>query len=327
MKQSKSTAKEKYRQLCASEPSIPIFSRDYWLDAVAGAENWDVVLVERDSRILASLPYVVKRFFGFTILGMPLLTQTLGPWLRPSEAKYCKRLGQEKDILQSLIGQLPHYHYYSQRWHHLRSNWLPFYWEGFQQTTRYTYRLPEISDEEKLWASLQENIRGDIRKAKSRFALQVRSDLQVEDFLGLNIRTFARQGKKLPYSSEFVFKLDRALIKNNARKIFIAEDADGRYHAGVYIVWDQESAYYLMGGGDSDLRQSGAASLCMWEAIKFARTVTKSFDFEGSMIEPIERFFRAFGAIQTPYFSVSRITPLPLRIIVQSAREVLLAFR
>jgi phosphatidate phosphatase APP1 len=30
------------------------------------------------------------------------------------------------------------------------------------------------------------------------------------------------------------------------------------------------------------------------------------FDFEGSMIEPIERFFRGFGAVQTPYFHVSR---------------------
>ena len=44
----------------------------------------------------------------------------------------------------------------------------------------------------------------------------------------------------------------------------------------------------------------------MWEAIKFAATVTKKFDFEGSIIEPIERFFRAFGGRQIPYFQVSK---------------------
>jgi len=44
----------------------------------------------------------------------------------------------------------------------------------------------------------------------------------------------------------------------------------------------------------------------VWHAIKHSATVTKSFDFEGSMIEPIERFFRAFGAIQTPYFAISK---------------------
>ncbi len=37
-----------------------------------------------------------------------------------------------------------------------------------------------------------------------------------------------------------------------------------------------------------------------------ARQVTDTFDFEGSMLQPLERFFRAFGARQTPYLSVSR---------------------
>jgi hypothetical protein len=46
-------------------------------------------------------------------------------------------------------------------------------------------------------------------------------------------------------------------------------------------------------------------SLLLWEAIKHARTVTRTFDFEGSMIEPIERFFRAFGGTLTSYLHVS----------------------
>lgn len=77
-----------------------------------------------------------------------------------------------------------------------------------------------------------------------------------------------------------------------------------------------------MGGGDPALRNSGATSLCMWEAIRFAATVTKSFDFEGSMIEPVERYFRAFGAIQTPYFSVSK-TPSRLLSSYQVLRKFL----
>jgi len=52
--------------------------------------------------------------------------------------------------------------------------------------------------------------------------------------------------------------------------------------------------------------------LCLWEAIRYASTVTKQFDFEGSMIESVERFFRAFGAVQTPYF---RITKTPSRAL------------
>jgi len=45
----------------------------------------------------------------------------------------------------------------------------------------------------------------------------------------------------------------------------------------------------------------------MWHAIQFASTVSTIFDFEGSMIEPVERFFRGFGAVQTPYFSLTHV--------------------
>lgn len=296
--------KNKYRELCQVEPTIPIFSRAWWLDAVC-REDWDVCVVENGEHIVASMPYHIKKRLGFTLLTHPHETQTLGPWLRQTKAKYTNRLGQEKDLLTALIEQLPKFDHFHQNWHYINTNWLPFYWHGFEQTTRYTYRLPDLSDLNMVWKGFRENIRSDIRKAKNRFKITVTSDVSIDDFLAINTKTFERQNIELPYSISFIKNLDAACEAHNARKIFIAQDEQGKHHAGVYIIWDEQNAYYLMGGGDPELRSSGATSLCMWEAIQFAATVTKSFDFEGSMIEPVERFFRAFGAIQTPYFSIS----------------------
>ena len=307
-----SSVVDKYRTLCIQEPSIPLFSQAWWLDATAGEGVWDVALVEKGGTIVAAMPYVPRQRYGFTLLGQPALTQTLGPWLRETEGKSSTRLAQHKDWLQALIAQLPPFAHFIQNWHWKMGNWLPFYWAGFQQTTRYTYILQELSDEQELWQGLQENIRREIKKAGNRLQLRVRDDLTVDDFLVLNRMTFARQNMALPYTEAFVHQLDQACAARQARKIFLAEDAQGRRHAGVYIVWDGNSAYYLMGGGDPELRNSGATSLCMWEAIKFAATVTQRFDFEGSMIEPVEKFFRAFGAQQTPYFTVSKT---PSRIL------------
>jgi hypothetical protein len=53
-----------------------------------------------------------------------------------------------------------------------------------------------------------------------------------------------------------------------------------------------------MAGSDPRFRTSGAMSLLTWEAIKYAGQVTRRFDFEGSMLRPVERFFRAFGGRQ-----------------------------
>ncbi len=293
-----------YREFCEQEETIPIFSQAWWLDSVCG-DAWNVCLVEKGGEIVASMPYIIKNRYGFTLLSQPALTQNLGPWLKPSQAKYSKMLSQQKDLMETLIDQLPHYDYFNQNWHYSQTNWLPFYWHGFEQTTKYTYVLEDLSDVDSVWEGFEAKIRTDVRKAENKIGVKVLTDLPIDDFIELNEMIFIRQDMIMPYKASFVKKLAETAKKRNQCKWFIAQDDKGQNHAGVLIIWDQQSAYYLMGGGNPELRNSGATSLCMWEAIKFASTVTSRFDFEGSMIEPIERFFRGFGAKQKSYFAVS----------------------
>ena len=135
-----SFAREQYRALCQSESSIPLFSQS-WYDALSVDNNWDVALVEKGGQVFASMPYVVRKRFGRTILGHPPLTQALGPWIREIDGKQTSRLARQKELIQQLIAALPHYDHFSANWHFSQTNWLPFYWAGFTQTTRYTYRL------------------------------------------------------------------------------------------------------------------------------------------------------------------------------------------
>jgi lipid II:glycine glycyltransferase (peptidoglycan interpeptide bridge formation enzyme) len=164
-------------------------------------------------------------------------------------------------------------------------------------------------------------MRYSIRKASKR--LRVHSEYGIDKFLDVNELTFSRQGLPLPYSREFVRRLDDACSARSARKIFFAEDDGGRVHAAAYIVWDERSVYALMAGEDPELRTSGAMSLVWWEAIKFSHQVSRRFDFGGSIIEPIERFLRAFGARQVPYFYVSRCSRR-MRVLM-SARDMMKA--
>ena len=290
-----------YQQIMMKEVNS-IFQQPWWLDAVA-PDAWNVVEISKGNDILARLPYFIKKKKGLTLLTMPKLTQTLGVWLAPSKGKYAKQLAQQKELMNDLIEQLPSFDYFCQNFHYSMTNWLPFYWKGFSQTTRYTYVIENLENLDQVWAGIQPNIRNKIRKAKKQVI--VKTDLDIGKFFDINSLTFQRQGRNLPYSREFVQSLDTACVKHKARRIFYAEDAQGHIHAAIYIVWDQNSAYYLMSGSDPELRKSGANSLLLWEAIKFSTTVTQRFDFEGSMIEPIERYFRAFGARQVPYFQIS----------------------
>ncbi|MDA9244085.1 GNAT family N-acetyltransferase [Amylibacter sp.] len=307
-------SKTLYRELCANEDLIPLFSKDWWLDAVVGIDKWDVALVFKDGKIIASMPYIIKNRFGLKLCTLPDLTQYLGPWIKPSQAKYAKMLGQQKDIMTDLIEQLPRFDYFSQNWDYKQTNWLPFHWKGFQQTTNYTYVIADMLSLDEVWSNLQEKIRTDIRKATNRHNLIFLDNPSIEDFIELNTKVYERKNIKSPHSEQVLIHLDKVCAQRNARKIFIAADEDGRHHAGVYIVWDKNSAYYLLGGSDPELRNSGATSLCLWEAIKFASTVTKEFNFEGSMIEPVERFVRGFGGKQRLVFNISKAPSLLLRL-------------
>lgn len=317
-----SSSKNKYRLFCEKESGVPIFSRPWWLDAVCGANGWRVALAEKGNRIVASMPYYIHKSKGLKQLSMPSLTQTLGPYMTLSTAKYAKQLAREKDLMTALIEQLPKFDRFSQNFHYTVTNWLPFFWQGFAQTTRYTYVIEDLTDLDYVWSEIQSKIKTDIRKAGK--ILDVQNNPDPAGFYRINEMTFQRQGRKIPYGYDFFKRLDNACAQQNARQMFFAVDSQQRFHAAVYVIWDENSAYYLMGGADPALRNSGATSLLMWEAIQFAATVTRKFDFEGSMIEPVERFFRAFGAKQIPYFNVSKLSPRMK--FLQAGRDLAQAF-
>ena len=217
-------------------------------------------------------------------------------------------LSHQKELLSRLIDGLPNFDLYAQKFHYSVTNWLPFYWRGFQQTTFYTYVIEDLSDLDSVFGAFDKSSRYEIRKAARQ--LSVRSDYDLDVLWKMVSLTFERQGKKVPYTFEYLQRIDDACVQQNARRILFAEDAKGRVHSALYLIWDKNSAYYLIGGADPELRSSGSSSLLIWEAIQFAATVTSRFDFEGSMVESIERFFRGFGAQQKPYFYVTKSNSL-----------------
>lgn len=305
--------KQKYKELCTDENSISIFSQHWWLDAVAGEENWDVILVEEKGKIIASLPYYFKKRMGFKLITMPRLTPKMGMWIKyPIGQDDTSKLSYEKMIIEKLIEQLPPYDMYLQNFDYSFDNWLPFYWRNFNQTTKYTYIIENIHNHDAVYSDFRSNVKRNIKKAQKMVGIHTEND--IKKFYEIYKKTFEIQNIPTPNSLELLSKIDLFCSNRECRKIFFAEDEFARVHAAVYIIWDKVSAYYLMGGSDAALRNSGAMSLLLWEAIKFTSTFVEKFDFEGSMIEPIERFFRSFGAVQKPYFQIRKTNSLLLKL-------------
>jgi hypothetical protein len=280
------------------------FEQPWWLDAVAPG-HWDCAVIKNGGQVFARLPYVFVKRCGLKMIGMPAYTQTLGIYFKDTGAMLTKRLEKQKDMIFALIEQLPKGYSIDLALDHQCSYVLPFIWKGFRVTPRFSYRLENISDLDETWNGFRKNIRTEIWKAEK--ILHIVDDLSIDVVIELQRKTFQRQGRSSPYNSELMRRIDDSAVAQNARKLLCAVDNDGNIHAAGYFVYDERTCCYLMGGGDPELRNSGAASLVLWEGIKFASTVSKSFDFEGSMIEDIERFFRAFGGNPTVYYRVTKL--------------------
>jgi len=306
------TNKEKYIKFCEKE-SIPIFSQYWWLDTVCDQNNWDVLLYEKGGKIIASMPYYITKKSIFTYLGMPKLTQTMGPYITyPKEQKYYKRLSWEKEIMSYFIGNLPEFDYFAQNFNHKIKNYLPFYWQGFKQTTRYTYVIENTTDINMIWNNLTSDTRKKIKKAEKNLKI-IETD-NIDKYFSMVKMSFDRQHLPTPYSLEFFNKLNKECSSHKSRKIYLAIDEQEQIHVAIYIVWDKNSVYLLSSGGNPKLRNSGAKNLLVWHALKFASEQKLSFDFEGSMMENIEIYNRSFGAVQKAFFTITKTNSKILKI-------------
>lgn len=199
---------------------------------------------------------------------------------------------------------------------------MPLYWAGFKQTTRYTYKLDDLTDLDALWEGMRPHHRKAIRKAK-KCSFEVRDDWDLQEFLDLNKANFLRQGRTPLASDDVVHRLDAAIKFNAGRRIFTCTDSVGRVHGAAYVAFSRGTAYYLMGAGNPDLRDGGGQLLALWEALRWSRNVANCFDFEGSILPSVEFVFRGFGAKQYPYFSITKGTedPPDLRTALKHAIE------
>ncbi len=298
--------KEQYKVLCETE-NIPLFSQHYWMDAVCGPCNWDVILVKENNKVAGSLVYYLNAIDNdFEIRKAPLTQNNGIIYYYPQGLKYYKKLSFECRVADAIIDQLENLKIkrYRQYFHYNFTNWLPFYWRGYSQSTRYTYVIRDTGDLTELYTRFNGTVRNYIRKAEK--LVTVKSGMSASDFYELNKQTYSRQGVDIPYSFELFNNLYNNLIINDCVEIYYAIDCDDNIHSAALFAYDRKSVYYLMSGSIEKFRNSQSLTLLVYQGIKLANKMGLSFDFEGSMKKPIEKFFRQFGAEQIQYFDIKK---------------------
>lgn len=284
---------------------VPLFHQSFWLDAVAPGA-WHAVEIKEDGKLVASCPFVWKKSLLGKEVIMPKLTQFLGPNLLLPQGDYRETLAKEMYLLEEILRQLPAHDSYLQRWQYSYQNWLPFYWQGYHQTTRYTYVLQDLAHPDTLLAQFSDKVKREIHKSEKQFIVKRCNEVQV--FYELLAHNFNSKSMKIPFDAALLHRIYEACTKHHAGDIWLSKNADGTVAGGILVAWDSQSAYYIIGGKNNAFGNAGVMSHLFWTCFNDLSTTVKRFDFEGSMIKGVENYFRSFGAVQQGFFEVSKIS-------------------
>jgi hypothetical protein len=308
--------KKKFKLLCEKVKTIPLFLSYDWVSTVCLDKDWDVLLAEKNDSIHGFWVLYHQKKLNQNYVTMPSLTPYMGIWLiYPENQKTTSKLSFEKNTMEMLLKQLPKYDFLVQHFYPTLQNWLPLYWNDFKQTTRYTYII-EPNNETIRYQNLKENIRREIKKAESN--LTIHSSIDANILFRLKKASVTKNKEPLAYDEKYLHQIIQYFSTHQKGSLWIASD-NKKMIAAMLLAKDNHSYYYLMGAVDPEYKSSGALSLLLWHGIQLANKENLSFNFEGSMLKPIERFFSSFGGNQVAYHRITKTNS-----IVSKTKELFL---
>ncbi len=276
-----------------------VFEQPWWLDTVAPNE-WREILIEEEGEVIARWP-VVERSKNIC---MPKMTQTLGFWISEKYLESDTHYNKRKRVTNLLLEQLPANKNINISLDSNVDYFLPLYWNQFQIIPHISYRLTDLTDLDAIYNRFSKSMKNNIRIAKNKITIKTIDDIEI--LLTLLDKTFSRQKMKNPWSKDLIRNIYRICKEYNSGKLIYAVGEDNQVYSGNFMVYDKNRCYGMFAGTDPKYRKSGAFSLLAWEGIKFASTVSKSFDFMGSMMEGVENFVRQFGGTPIVYYEIQK---------------------
>jgi lipid II:glycine glycyltransferase (peptidoglycan interpeptide bridge formation enzyme) len=299
--------KQAYKQFCDQTPHLPIFFKEWWLNAIYN-DNWQCLTHNEGEQITAILPYQLKHTLCYkTIMPAPLTPYT-GIYLNlPPELNNNKKYSLQNKALQDIAQQLDNLKisFYTQKYHPTITNWLGLLWNNFQCTTHYTYQFHNLQDLDYTFNQIDKEYRRRIKKHQDQLSLT--QDITIEDFYQINNLTYKKQNINCPFTFDYFQRLDTSATLHNASRKLALLDPQGTPIAITYLIIDQNTCYQIFSGSNPAYSHLNPPTILLWKALQYAHSQgCTTYDFTGSIKPNIETFIRHFGATQTPYFYIQK---------------------
>lgn len=262
-------------------------------------------IFDKDQKLIAAFYLYKTKMFGLTYYKNPPYTPHIG-WCYKNKASnkanaltFDKNLIAElADFINSLKAGL-----YTLAMPYTLNDAQPFVWKKFKTVPNYTYHLDLGLSTEELLQNMSADKRNSLKKAEKD---GIKTTL-VEDYIEVErliLKTFSRKQKSI--DEAFVKKILHDFAKSENSFAFVSS-LNGIPISTAFCIFDKTTCYYLLGGYDNENKHQGAGVSSIWNAIQHAKGKgLTAFDFEGSMLPEVEKFFRGFGGDLIPYYTINK---------------------
>ncbi|MBS1637640.1 MAG: GNAT family N-acetyltransferase [Bacteroidetes bacterium] len=281
-----------------------VFASSAWTDLYAGKTKLLGIFNDNDELIGTFSIFVFKKYSLTIIINPPFAPHVNLHYINPAQTPSSVN-AFNKQVMQCIADYLlgTGAHYIKLNFSGTIIDTQALVWKGFEVSNRFTYVLDLHLTEEELYNNLSSEKKKSLRKAE-KDGIVVSAEPDPEKVFSLIRQSLERSGK---FSNEAYI---RGIVLNFANTsnslMFTAKDPQGNTIAAAFCVRTTNKAYYLFGGFDETHKHHGAGVSCMWACIQQAKRAGLSeFDFEGSMVPEIEKYFREFGGQIRPLQEIS----------------------
>jgi len=288
-----------------AEPSLGVFGSKKWLQ-VYGDKLTLIGIYKDEHQLIGGFYYMNTKKIGFTFIKLPPYTPHCGLFFK-SESKnrasfnsFSKEVVTEVcDYISGLKSSLTILAFPSDV-----IDLQPFIWKKYKVIPNYTYRIDLGKSLEEIKANFDSKNRNVISKALKEDVTLTENKLSKKELFS--------------FFNNSLSATDANIYKEELENIFLEFSDDSNSFSmeayknnellgAVFCVMDKTNCYYLLGGVNKNSGVQGVNNLLIQQSIEKAKTCgCKIFDFEGSMLKGVEKFFRSFGAELVPYYTVNK---------------------
>jgi len=301
--------------------TIGVFGSKAWLSSY-GEELSYVGIYKDEHQMIGGFYFLKTKKYGFNFLKLPPYTPHCGLFYNSESKNQSSVNNFSKEIMTEVC------RYISGQNSALTvlafpsevEDMQPFIWEKFKVVPNYTYRISLQKSMEEIRTNFDSKNRNVINKALKEDVNVETNILDKQDLYEFFVNSLSATGANI-YKKE----LKNIFLKfSDPSNSFSMEARKNNELLGVvFCVYDRNTCYYLLGGVNKLSGVGGINNLLVQQSIEKAKELGCSiFDFEGSMLKGVEKFFRSFGPELVPYYTVNKAS-LPIEMLLKFKKREL----